>query len=217
VQPQGKDFDFFRLAFAAYRAFRRAGLSVDILPPDASSLSGYKFVLAPGLMRLADPFRAALAAFDGIALLGPRTDTKTAELSIRVPLGPDLPGCDIAVTLAESLPPGAEVPLEGGGRFLHWFEHLEGSAPATLRTMGGRPALVGQGPVRYLAGWPDDATFDRIVRGLCAEAGVPTLDLPDGLRIRDTARHRFVFNYAPEPQAWNGTTIPAAGVHREAL
>ena len=42
-----------------------------------------------------------------------------------------------------------------------------------------------------------------------------TLDLPDGLRVRDTARHRFVFNYAPEPQEWNGVTIPAAGVHWE--
>ena len=217
VQPQGRDFDFWRLAFAAYRAFRRSGLSVDILPPDAADLSGYKVVLAPGLMRLSDPFRAALASFDGIALLGPRTDTKTADLSIRVPLGPDLPGCDVSVTLAESLPPGAEVWLEDGGRFVHWFEHLEGNAPVTLRTAEGRPALMGQGPVRYLAGWPDDPTFDRIVRGLCAEAGVPTLDLPDGLRVRDTARHRFVFNYAPEPQDWGGTTIPAAGVHWEAL
>jgi beta-galactosidase len=217
VQPQGRDFDFFRLAFAAYRAFRRAGLSIDILPPGTADLSGYKVVLAPGLMRLSDPFRAALARFDGIALLGPRTDTKTAELSIPVPLGPDLPGCDVSVVLAESLPPTAEVPLEDGGRFLHWFEHLEGTAPVTLRTTDGRPAMVGQGAVRYLAGWPDDPSFDRIVRALCAEAGVPTLDLPDGLRVRDTARHRFVFNYAPEPQRWNGVTIPAAGVHWETL
>jgi beta-galactosidase len=215
VQPQGRDFDFFRLCFAAYRALRRAGLSIDVLPPDVADLSGYKVVLAPGLLRLSDPLRAAFASFDGIALLGPRTDTKTEELSIPVPLGPHLPGCDATVTLAESLPPGAEVPMEGGGRFLHWFEHLEGSAPVTLRTKDGRPAMLGQGLVRYLAGWPDDTGFDRIVRALCAEAGVPTLDLPDGLRLRETARHRFVFNYAPEPQEWRGTTIPAAGVHWE--
>jgi beta-galactosidase len=215
VQPQGRDFDFFRLAFAAYRALRRAGLSVDILPPDAADLSGHKVVLVPGLMRLSDPLRAALAGYRGIALLGPRTDTKTTELSIRVPLGPDLPGLDASVTLAESLPPGAQVAIESGGGFVHWFEHLEGSAPVALRTADGRPALLGDGPVRYLAGWPDDATFDRIVRRLCDEVGLATLDLPDGLRVRDTARHRFVFNYAPEPQAWGGVTIPAAGVHWE--
>jgi beta-galactosidase len=120
------------------------------------------------------------------------------------------------VTLAESLPPDAAVWLEDGGRVLHWFEHLEGSAPVRLRTADGRPALVGN-RLRYLAGWPDDATFDRIVRSCCAEAGVPTLDLPDGLRVRDTAAHRFVFNYAPEPQEWNGTPIPPAGVHWEPL
>lgn len=217
VQPQGRDFDLFRLAFAAYRALRRAGLSVDILPPDAADLSAYRLVLAPGLMRLSGPLRAALGGFGGVALLGPRADTKTEDLAIRVPLGPDLPGLDASVTLAESLPPGAEVPLEGGGRFLHWFEHLEGTAPVALRTSDGRPALMGEGPVRYLAGWPDDATFDRLLRALCAEVGLPALDLPDGLRLRDTARHRFVFNYAPEPQAWGGTTIPPAGVHWEPL
>ena len=47
TQPQGADFDMFRLAFAAYRALRRAGLSVDILPPDTADLSPYKLVLAP--------------------------------------------------------------------------------------------------------------------------------------------------------------------------
>jgi beta-galactosidase len=215
VQPQGRDFDFFRLAFAAYRALRRAGLSVDILPPDAVDLSAYRVVLAPGLKRLSDPLRAALAAYEGIALLGPRTDTKTEEMSIRVPLGPDLPGCEVSVVLAESLPPGAEVPLEREGRLLHWFEHLEGRAPVTRRTKDGRPALVGDGAVRYLAGWPDEATFDALIRDLCVEAGVETLDLPDGLRVRDTGSLRFVFNYSPEPQDWRGRTIPPADVHWE--
>lgn len=216
TQPQGRDFDFFRLAFAAYRACRRAGLSVDILPPTTADLSGYKLVLAPGLMRLSNTFRNALKEFDGLALLGPRTDTKTEDLSIRTPLGPDLPGCDVSVTLSESLPPNAEVPLEDGGRFLHWSDHLEGPAPVRLRTADGRPALVGD-RVRYVAGWPDDPTFERIVRAMCEEAGVATLDLPDGLRVRDTGTHRFVLNYAPEPQDWRGTTIPPAGVHWEPL
>ena len=216
VQPQGRDFDFWRLAFAAYRALRRAGLSVDILPPDAADLSAYRLVFAPGLMRLSDPLRAALARYEGVALVGPRTDTKTEDLAIRVPLGPDLPGLDASVTLAESLPPGAEVPLENGGRFLHWFEHLEGDAPVAWRTRTGQPAIMGDGTLRYLAGWPDDATFDGIVRDLCREAGIETLDLPDGLRVRDTARHRFVFNYAPEPLPWAGTIlIPPAGVFWE--
>ncbi|MEY1554225.1 beta-galactosidase [Yoonia sp. R2331] len=215
AQPQGADFDMFRLAFSAYRALRRAGVSIDILPPDAADLSDYKLVLAPGLMRLSDPLRAALGAYDGIALIGPRTDTKTDELSIPTPLGPDLPDTDVSVVMSESIPPTDAIDLQGGGRFLHWFEHLEGRAPVHMSTVAGLPAIMGGDTLRYLAGWPDDATWDSIVGGLCDAADLTTFALPEGLRIRDTATHRFVFNYAPQPQTWNDTVIPAAGVHWE--
>jgi len=80
TQPQGADFEAFRLAFAAYRALRSLGLSVDILPPYISDLSAYKLVLAPGILKLSDPLRAALTKGDTLALIGPRTDVKTAEL-----------------------------------------------------------------------------------------------------------------------------------------
>ncbi|MFQ1701732.1 beta-galactosidase [Loktanella agnita] len=213
VQPQGADFEMFRLAFAAYRALRRCGLNVDILPPDTADLSAYKLVLAPGIMTLSDPLRAALAAFKGTALIGPRTDTKTQELEIPVPLGPQLPEVDISVALTESLPPSEQITLQGSGQFVHWFEHLEGNAKVRLATQSGHPAIMGGDHLRYLAGWPDEATFDRIIRDLCAAQGIVTHYLPEGLRIRDTDTHRFVFNYAPEPQDWQGTTIPAAGVH----
>uniref|UniRef100_UPI004047AC01 beta-galactosidase n=1 Tax=Yoonia sp. TaxID=2212373 RepID=UPI004047AC01 len=217
TQPQGADFDAFRLAFAAYRALRRAGLNIDILPPDCADLSGYKLVLAPGLMKISDPLRAALARFDGIALIGPRSDTKTDELSIPTPLGPDLPDTDLSVVLTESIPPDAKIRLQGGGIFRHWFEHLEGTAPVHLSTKSGQPAIMGGDHLRYLAGWPDDATFDAIIGGLCDALDLPSFQLAEGLRIRDTATHRFVFNYAPKAQAWGGTIVPAAGVHWEAL
>ena len=215
TQPQGADFDMFRLAFSAYRALRRAGLSIDILPPDTADLTGYKLVLAPGLMTLHPALRAALGRFDGIALIGPRTDTKTPEFAIPVPLGPDLADTDVSVVLAESLPPDAAIKLQGGGRFLHWFEHLEGRADVHLATKAGQPAIMGGDHLRYLAGWPDDATFDRIIGTLCDAAGVDTFDLPEGVRLRETATHRFVFNYAPKPRVWNGVTLPPAGVHWE--
>jgi beta-galactosidase len=212
AQPQGADFDMFRLAFAAYRSLRRLGLSIDILPPDTRDLSAYKLVLAPGLMALPASLRAALADFGGGALFGPRSGAKTDELSIPLPMGPNLPGLEATVVLAESLPPGSEVPLQGGGRFLHWFEHLEGPAEAFRKTKDGRPALVGFGGLHYLAGWPDEATYLDIVRSLCAKAGVACLDLPEGLRIRDTDRHRFYINYAAIPVSFEELTIPPAGV-----
>ncbi len=217
AQPQGADFEMFRLAFAAYCALRRAGLNIDILPPDTADLSAYKLVLAPGLMTLSDNLRNALGSFEGTALIGPRTDTKTDELSIPLPLGPDLPDTDVIVALTESMPPDDKIKLQGGGRFVHWFEHLEGTAPVHLSTKAGQPAIMGGDHIRYLAGWPDEATFDSIIGGLCDALDLETHSLPEGLRIRDTDTHRFVFNYAPTAQMWNGTIIPAAGVHWEAL
>lgn len=217
VQPQGADFGFFALAFDAYRACRRAGLNVDILPPDTADLSEYAITLAPGLMCLSDPLRAALAAYKGIALIGPRTDTKTLELSIPTPMGPNIPGLDVTVTLTESLPPIANVPLDGGGQFLRWFEHLEGTAPVLRRSAAGQPAIMGTPHLRTLAGWPCDETFFALIHDLASEAGLSPMDLPEGLRVRDTVSHRFVFNYAPEAQDWQGTEIPAAGVFWEPI
>ncbi|MEO9865413.1 MAG: beta-galactosidase [Yoonia sp.] len=217
VQPQGADFDMFRLAFAAYRGLRRAGLSVDIIHPETADLSAYKLVLAPGLMTLSDPFRAALDTFDGIALIGPRTDTKTDELAIPTPLGPNLPNTDVSVVMAESLPPSDAIKLQNGGKFLHWFDHLEGDADVYLSTKAGQPAIMGSDNVRYLAGWPSDDTFDQIIGNLCDTLDIATFDLPKGLRIRDTATHRFVFNYAPKARKWGDVIIPAAGVHWEEI
>ncbi|MGJ8621323.1 MAG: beta-galactosidase [Yoonia sp.] len=217
AQPQGADFEMFRLAFAAYGALRRAGLSVDILPPDAADLRQYKLVLSPGLMSLTPQLRTALEGYDGLALLGPRTDTKTPELSIPTPLGPNLAGLDVSVALTESMPPDDSISLEEGGRFLHWFEHLEGQATVFAKTATGQPAIMGTRHLRYLAGWPDPGTFDHIIAALCDESGVTTTPMPEGLRIRDTDTHRFVFNYASHAQDWNGTTIPAAGIHWEPL
>jgi beta-galactosidase len=212
TQPQGRDFDYFRLVFSAYRALRRAGLSVDILPPDTRDLTPWKAVLAPGLATLTPELIAALEAYRGMAILGPRTNAKTAEMAIPVPLPPNLPGLDAVVARVESLPPGTDVPIAGGGSFVHWAEEVEDfAAPLWLRT-DGRPAMVGAGALRYLAGWPDSALWDRLVAELAGAAGLPVERLPEGLRLRDAGPVRFAINYGPEPVEWQGRTIPAAGV-----
>ncbi|MCB5199650.1 beta-galactosidase [Loktanella sp. TSTF-M6] len=212
AQPQGADFEMFRLAFAAYRGLRKLGLSIDILPPDCADLSAYKLVLAPGLLTLSDNLRDALARFTGVALIGPRTDVKTPDLTIPNPMGPNLPGTDVTVTLTESIPPSDAIALEGGGAFRHWFEALDGTATVHHRTADGRPAIMGGDHLRYLAGWPSDETFVDILRTTCAEVGVATQDMPGGLRLRETPEATFAFNYGADPVDWNGQTIPAAGV-----
>ncbi|MEM9032102.1 MAG: beta-galactosidase, partial [Pseudomonadota bacterium] len=135
IQPQGQDFSYAGLVFSAYRALRRAGFSVDIVSPDARDLSGYRLVLAPGLMTLTEPLRAALAHCPSIAVLGPRANARDAEFRIPNPLPPDLPGMDAKVARLESLPPELAHPIAGGGSVIRWFEHLETSEPAHFSTM----------------------------------------------------------------------------------
>ena len=210
--PQGADFDYFRLVFQAYRALRRQGLSVDILPPDAvaDDLAGYKAVVAPGIASLSKPLLAALCTTQTPCLIGPRCNLMTPEMSTALPLGPSLPDLDITVTRIESLPPEASRPVAGGGAVLHWAETLEGTANPVMTSQDGTPVVVGNGPLHYLGGWPDAALWDRVIALICKD--IPLTPLPDGLRLRDTATHRFAFNYAPEPQHWDGRNIPVAGV-----
>jgi beta-galactosidase len=49
IQPQGREFDYFRLVFEFYRTMRRLGLSIDFVPASAPCLTGYGLVAIPGL------------------------------------------------------------------------------------------------------------------------------------------------------------------------
>ena len=217
AQPHGGDFDYFALCFDVYCAMRRAGLSIDILPPDGRDLSPYSLVMAPGLLELSPAFRGTLETCGGRVVLGPRTGQKTAELSIPTPLGPNPPGLSVTAMRVESLPPFANLPLAGGGVVTRWIETLETDAEALERTRDGRPVLVGDGRIGYLAGWPDAKALDRIVRREAAVRGLPVLDLPSGLRVRDTATHRFWINYAAEPLTCDGRTVGPADVTWEPM
>lgn len=217
IQPQGRDFDYFALCFGFYRGLRTLGLNVDFLPPDCADLSAYKLVLAPGLFNLSGPLGAALAAFAGSAMLGPRSNSKTADFAIPIPLPPALPGLDCTVARVESLPPDGDVPLVGGGSLRHWREDLEGGAEVIERSTDGIPALMRAGKRHYLGGWPNPVALDRLLRRLCADEAMVTTDLPDGLRQRCTDRHRFLINYSAEPVTFAGLTIPAADLHWSTL
>ncbi|MEM7643726.1 MAG: beta-galactosidase [Pseudomonadota bacterium] len=214
AQPQGQGFDHFALCFHLYRALRSLGLSIDILPPDTASLDGYALTLIPGLLTLDGPLREAVAQAPGIVLTGPCTDLKTAEMRVRTPLGPDLPGLDATSIMEETFPPDAPRALRKGGAVTLWLEHLDTAEEGAEATDDGVPVLIRRGQRAHLAGWPDWMAARRILGDLATEAGLEIHDLPDGLRLRDTGTTRFVFNYADRPQFFEGEMIPAAGVSR---
>ena len=210
TQPQGADFDYFQLVFDCYRALRRAGLSIDIVSKDVDP-AVYKLTFAPGLLTVPD----SLAG--GVVIAGPRTGSKTEEFHIPAGLAPEISGLQTKVTYVESLPPFAPMPIAGGGAFEKWRESIETNDTIILRLMDGSPAAVRANDLIYLAGWPNPDLWHRILLELASETSLTVLDLPRGLRVRDTETHRFWFNYGPSVTTYGSMTLPPAGVYWEEL
>jgi len=199
IQPQGREFDYFRLVFDFYRSLRRLGLSVDIVPASTPDLEGYRFVMIPGLFTWAPDLVAAIRAHDGQVLIGPRSGSKTDDFAIPESLPPALPADILGVRIArvETLRADTPVQLTGGGTFQFWREFLE-TGPETetvLTAEDGVPALVKQGKVHYLGGWPDQDLLRTIILSMADSAGLATKELNDGVRLRRHGNHVFALNY----------------------
>ncbi|WP_299322406.1 beta-galactosidase [Parasphingopyxis sp.] len=197
TQPQGQSFRYLELAFAFYSALRRLGLDIDIVAPDAD-LSGYRMAVAPSLPIVRPKLLAALTAFDGPLLIGPRSGSKTEDFQIpdTLPPGPLQALLPLKVVRVESLRDGLTVE---GEEFSvpRWIEHVE-TEIAPEHSAGERGVVFRQGGVRYLAGWPDTLLLDRLLRRMADEAGIETLDVPPDIRMRRHGDCVFAFNYGPE-------------------
>jgi len=87
IHPQGADFHYPRFAFEYYSALRSLGLDVDVIPVDAP-LDGYKMIVVPPLPVVSAEFADRLAASGAQVVLGPRTGSKTINLTIPAALPP---------------------------------------------------------------------------------------------------------------------------------
>lgn len=212
TQPQGAGFDYFRLVFSAYRALRRAGLSVDFVSPTDIPNNGYAIILAPGLATLDSDLERRLTEGGDLVILGPRSGAITHDFQIPAKGRPDLTSLNCEVDLVETLPPNVQRPVNGGGAAQHWIDRLSGSASKLLRFADRTPALIGEKGLWYLAGFPDEALWDRVIEMAARETGVALNPMPEGLRRRDTAAHTFLINYNAQPVAWNGQVIDACDV-----
>jgi len=198
TQPQGWGYSALRVAFDYYSALRARGLDVDILAPDAP-LDGYRIVVIPCLPIIPDGFAERLAAFSGPVLIGARSGSKTADFAIPPNLAPGnlqtiLP---LKVTRSESLRAGHAEPGEG---FIltRWFDHVETALPAEDRLADGRGVVFAHGQARYVATWPGADLLDQLIVRLAGEAGIATIVLPAGVRLRRAGGVTFAFNYGAQ-------------------
>ncbi|MGV6849653.1 MAG: beta-galactosidase [Marinibacterium sp.] len=216
IQPHGRGNTYFDLVFDTYRAMRRAGWSVDVLPPDGD-LSGYALIAAPGLMHIPEALRKALGETGAIWLFGPRTGARDAHMRIPDGLPPGLPGWDLRVTRVESLRPDMPMPLQGGGAVRAYRDCVEGDFEALEHLAEGDPVVVARGDWIYLCGWLDDTAIDRVLSMAAGKAGLTCLDLPQGVRTRATASERFWFNHSTEDRFVGERCLPALSVTIDAL
>lgn len=199
IQPQGSEFDYFRLVFDFYRCLRQLGYSIDFISLDAQDWNRYKLILAPGLFSWGNNTREQIEAFEGTIFVGPRSGSKTEKFTIPDSLPPDLPAeiLDLKISRVESLRSDCPVAVQNGGSFQYWREHAEVENQALIVERGedGYPAVIRQGDRYYVCGWPDQEMLLRMLGSVGAEIGLPPRLLPEGVRLRKTDTVEFAFNY----------------------
>lgn len=215
VQPHGAGLSYFGLIFETYKALRALGQTIDILPSDTRDFAGYKLIAAPGLMHMDDGLKTALGRTDAQVLVGPRSGARDMDMTIPTPLPPDLPNLDVTVSRVESLRPDMPISIEGGGAVLGYREKLEGAASPIMRTDDGYPVAMRDGKTTYLGAWLDQPGFKRLFKDLGDLAGLATIDLPAGVRVRETATETFWFNFDTVEHSIEGRTLAPISVTRE--
>jgi beta-galactosidase len=218
VQPTNGALAFEETLQHHYEALRRLGLGVDVVSP-AADLSAYRLVVAPSLYVLDETVAAALTAFaeaGGIVVIGPRSGVK--DRCNAVPERPVPAWLDTLAGLEVVDYVSAETTTRFGssdgtvaGELHGWFEQLElqNAAPLALYEDGpfaGTAAVTscraGRGRAIYVAGAAAVPTLVDLYRAIGAEAGLPLLDVPDGVEVvplaGDSGRLLFVLNHSDE-------------------
>lgn len=197
IQPQGRDYDAISICLAFYSAARKLGLSLDIVAPGAD-LSGFKLVLVPNLIHVSDSALKAFRATEAQIIFGPRSGSKTQELSIPENLtpGPLADLLPIQIERVESLRPGISE-TAGGFTLTKWREHLKllGEADEVRAGAAESPMTVRYDNVTYIAGWPDESLLDDILRSAAEACDLAIRNLPEGVRVRKMGAHNFYVNY----------------------
>lgn len=184
ILPQGQGFSALRVAFEYYALLRRLGLDIDIVRP-GTDLAGYALVIVPCLPICSAEFVESLASLSAPIIFGPRAGSKTADFAIppELPPGPLQSLLPLKVVRVESL----------RGQPCEWLEQVETGLDEAS------PGIFRHGQYHYISRYPIDAAIEQLVAKVAADAGLPCVTLPEGVRLRRTGNLIFAFNYGAEP------------------
>lgn len=209
IQPQAKDFRYEELCFRWYEAARRLGLDVDFVRPGAS-LEGYPLVLVPCMTEIDGSAQQALEKADGMVLIGARSGSRDRNFKLpeNLPPGPIADMTGNRVYQVSTLRPGVCHPVNGevSGQGTRWREYLQTNASVLATFANGDAALTRKEDIFYLSCWPDEELLHKTMRLVADAAALPTMDVPDHIRLRRRGEWVFAFNYGD--QDWQ---LPAMG------
>jgi beta-galactosidase len=234
IQPGVEDFEYDRQLHDFYDAFRRAGVSMDVVFPP-SDLSAYRIVVAPAPYVSDQALANKLSAFvknGGTLILTFRSGVKDEH---NVVTDRTLPGpfADIAGVAIHEFDPQIneeqEIVGPGDSRFpaRTWSDILDASTAKTVATYGrgyyaGKPAVTehqaGKGWVYYVGTESKSPFFyDRLV-SLAATKSLLALNqkIPAGVEVavrqKSGKKIVFVLNYTG-----TGQSVPLDQAYRNAL
>jgi beta-galactosidase len=123
---------------------------------------------------------------------------------------------DLRVTRVSSTDPVHQTPVKGGGAVHHWRERIETGGEIVMADEDDLPVLVSQGKLFYLTASGNRALVQRVVDYLIAEADLPVLNLPAGVRCRVRGGFRIDVNYGAGAATLNKASDEAGYVVGEA-
>ena len=207
-----------------HRALRALGVTVDMVAPGAD-LAGYDLVIAPTLYTVTDAAAAAiaLAADSGATvLITPFSGIVDEHDAIRPGGYPGAFRNLLGLTIDEFRPLAADamVTLSSGARGTIWSDAVRVRDAEVIAVFADGPAATSPALTRrttaggaawYVATVLDDESLLTLMRRLCADAGVPIIEVgPDvDLVTRRTATDEatFIINHGAAP-----ITVPFAGI-----
>ena len=159
VQPQDKNFDYFRLVLDIYKGFRKQGYKrIDILPSTTTDFGVRKAVFIPGLFAWTNEILTAMHSFEGKIVVGPRTGSRTEDFQIPKDMPPGLTG--IKVIAVDGLRADAPLRLKTTGSVQTWREVVESNWEILESTVSDDPIMFRTENFEYWAGWPDEVALE---------------------------------------------------------
>ena len=193
AQPHAERATYWEQFLLFYGALRGLGVDVAIRHPDHDlAPDDYRLVVAPALQVVGPERAARLAevAERSLLLLGPRTAfrTPTGRVHEDGQPGPLRPLAGYDLLQFDGIRPDLDDTRVGPHPVDIWAESYRphpGTATLHAYTAGplaGEAAVVRKGSVVALGAW-SPSLVTEVLTNLLAEAGVPTVALPEGVRV----------------------------------